>query len=316
MVSCFRVDFGHGFGYVCIGVWCLVCCFRAWVRVHWLCVLGFVVWWLCFWILPQDEEERTFSGGGEFLPLEAWAVKGFDTERIKSNTPSKDVKWSAQLGWVYRVVIDSESHTRRKTQTEVLTLVNQKRRGTGAQGESPTPHAKRKAAPAAIADRQPSSTTSSSSDDDSSSSTSSSASPARPAETPTRQVLREEQERARAKAQAKASAKAAAAQAKGELALKTRATRLRAKLVGALNGLRAVVQHPLIPDVPANISESVRAYLHAFERMVNECDLIASGAASAWAECLNEVPWKEAKTAEKLLLSMLRSVSKAKSLKF
>ena len=127
--------------------------------------------------------------------------------------------------------------------------------------------------------------------------------------------MRTRRERAEAKAKAKATAKAAAAKAKSEVAIKNKAAKLRPRLVASLNALRTVVSNPLIIEVPHNITDSVRAFIHAFERMVNECDMIASGASSAWAECLDDVPWKESKAAEKLLLSMLRSVAKAKELK-
>ena len=64
------------------------------------------------------------------------------------------------------------------------------------------------------------------------------------------------------------------------------------------------------------MTETVRTFLHAFERMVNECDLMISGSSSAWAGCLDDVPWKDAKASDKLLMAMLRSVSKAKELTY
>ena len=111
--------------------------------------------------------------------------------------------------------------------------------------------------------------------------------------------------KAKAKAEAKAAAKAAAAKAKAHAkaasALKNRAAALRRRLVTALNGLRSAISHPLILEVPASMSEKVKSYLHAFERMISNCDLVIAGAADELDEALNEVPWKEVKAAEKLL---------------
>ena len=58
--------------------------------------------------LQQTEHESTaVVGYGQ--PLSYWAQLGYDTERIKTETPTKDVKWSNQLGWCYTVRVRKES---------------------------------------------------------------------------------------------------------------------------------------------------------------------------------------------------------------
>ena len=52
--------------------------------------------------LQQTEHESTaVVGYGQ--PLSYWAQLGYDTERIKTETPAKDLRWSNQLGWCYTV---------------------------------------------------------------------------------------------------------------------------------------------------------------------------------------------------------------------
>ena len=89
---------------------------------------------------------------------------------------------------------------------------------------------------------------------------------------------------------------------------------MRRRLLRTLNGLRSAISHPLILEVPASMSEKVKSYLHAFERMISNCDLVIAGAADELDEALNDVPWKEVKAAEKLLLVMLRNLAKARML--
>ena len=54
-----------------------------------------------------DHESTAVVGYGQ--PLSYWAQLGYDTERIKTETPAKDVKWSNQLGLCYTVRVHKES---------------------------------------------------------------------------------------------------------------------------------------------------------------------------------------------------------------
>lgn len=54
-----------------------------------------------------EEHHKWYAEGGEFLPLQAWAVKGFDTGRIESLSHPWDIKDHRVLGKTYRVPIYS-----------------------------------------------------------------------------------------------------------------------------------------------------------------------------------------------------------------
>ena len=52
-----------------------------------------------------SKSEDWYENGGAFLPLSVWAQKGWDVERIRKNTPAKDIVETAQGGSCYRVKI-------------------------------------------------------------------------------------------------------------------------------------------------------------------------------------------------------------------
>ena len=45
---------------------------------------------------------------GQFLPLSVWRKRGFDTEKIKANTPPEHVRQHDVLGATYKVDIEEE----------------------------------------------------------------------------------------------------------------------------------------------------------------------------------------------------------------
>lgn len=49
--------------------------------------------------------------GSIWLPLSAWKVRGFDTERIEKNTAPENKKWDDVLGELFRVQLESDSAT-------------------------------------------------------------------------------------------------------------------------------------------------------------------------------------------------------------
>ena len=260
------------------------------------------------------------------MPLSYWANMGLDADRIKNSTKPEDVQWSDQLGWTYRVNIKSTKKTIKKSQREVMTIVNaRKRRGTPLAGPQPKAICSGQPTPTVSGkptQKPPSSSSSSSSEEGEADDHESDPGAQSVSGEPTPAIPPSKAEAAaakkKAKADFKAAAKAAAAKAKAiakaVAALKTRATALRRRLLLALNGLRAAISHPLILDVPASMAEKVKAYMHAFERMVNSCDLVLAGAADELDEACDEIPWKEVKAAEKLLLAMLRNLAKARRL--
>jgi hypothetical protein len=54
-----------------------------------------------------ETKEEYYAEGGEFLPLEAWVVKGFCKEKILANTLDKDKRPCRVMGDTYRVPIYS-----------------------------------------------------------------------------------------------------------------------------------------------------------------------------------------------------------------
>ena len=52
-------------------------------------------------------KEFSWALGGQFLPLSAWKVQGFDVERIAATTKPEDIQENVQLGTCYRVRIFS-----------------------------------------------------------------------------------------------------------------------------------------------------------------------------------------------------------------
>ena len=216
------------------------------------------------------------STGGDFMPLSYWANMGLDANRIKEHTKPEDVQWSDQLGWTYRVIIKGSKRTVKKSQREVMTIVNaRKRRGVAIEG--PQPKATCVGEPTHVSGkptRKPPSSSSSDSSSPDEDSANESEPEAQGVELSTPPVSGEptltRAAKAKAKAYAKAAAKAAAAkakaQAKAATALKNRATALRRRLLLALNGLRSAISHPLMLEVPASMSEKAKSYLRAFER--------------------------------------------------
>ena len=265
------------------------------------------------WVL-QDEEERATSTGGDFMPLSYWEKMGLDPKRIIDNTQPEDVEWSDQLGWTYRVIIKGQKKTVKKSQREMLSIVNaRKRRSSALPIGAPQPKAVCVGEPTQVSgkptQKPPSSSSdgSSSSDDDASSGESQQEAEevTLPVpEVPTRAAAKAAV--AKAKAQAKAAAAKAKAQAKATEQGKKKAATLRRKLVAALNGLRNAVSHPLILEVPAKVSDKVQSFLVAFERMVNSCDLVIAGATMELDAALDQVPWKEVKAAENCCSAFLR----------
>ena len=50
-----------------------------------------------------ETREESFVDGGEFLPLNVWAVKGYDPDVIKAKTVPADVREDLVVGTTYRL---------------------------------------------------------------------------------------------------------------------------------------------------------------------------------------------------------------------
>ena len=256
--------------------------------------------------------------GGQFLSLGMWEKQGADTRLIEQNTPPCDVRWNNQLGWTYRVIIESETKKRRLTQIEAMDMAGRKRR----RGQT-------KAIKDSVKKTKKSSSSGSSSDSSSDSSSSGGGQGPQEAQEPQEaQVVqeseaerkaREKKEAAEAKAAAsKAAAKATAlakAHAKAQNQTRAKAEKIKPKVTATLNGLRAAVGHHLIFEIPESISAPVRQLILVFERLLAALDGVLQENAEEWPSCLDGIPFADAKKAEQLLLAMIKGLAAAKGIK-
>ena len=253
------------------------------------------------------------------MPLGYWDKQGMDADRIAKNTPKEDIKWSNQLGWTYRVQIVSDTRGRRLSQQALFSLANSKKR-RGAPKALPQPAA---AQPRPAATEKDSSSDSSDSSGDSSNKSSSNSdgagggrrapeAPEEPVETPAQKKARLTTERAQAKAAAAKAKAAAKAAEKAAQAIKNKATKLRTRLVTALNSLRSAVSNPLILEIPPAITTPVRDFLATFERLIAVADEAVAGQHVAWPSVLDTAPFTDARKSEQLLLGILKGVAKSK----
>ena len=243
------------------------------------------------------------------MPLSMWEKQGADTKLIEANTMPCDIRWNNQLGWTYRVCIESEQQKRRLTQVEAMQLAgSKKRRNLKKQKKSSSSD----------------STTSSSSD--SSEKTEQEQEQGQEQgqgqeqqESVAERKAREKREQAEARAaaaKAKAKAKAAAkASAKVQKAVATKAQKIRPKVLSTLNALRATIAHHLIFDVPEAVSGPCRHLIQVFERLLSTLDGVIRDHVNEWPSCLGDIPFSDAKKAEQLLLAMIKGVAAAKGIK-
>ena len=264
--------------------------------------------------------------GGQFLPLGMWEQQGADTDLIQRNTEPRDVRWNNQLGWTYRVVIESESKRRKVSQIEAVRMAESKKRRTlkkaiegPKEGDKEEKKDKKK--------RKKGSSSDSSSDSSSSSDDSKEDKPeaeaevekeqedAEPVETPAERQARFRRERIEARqaaAKAKAKAKAAAKELK---ATQAKALKLRPKIVSALNALRAAVGHHLIFECPEPVVKPARQLITTFERLLETVELMIQQQDSSWPSCLDSIPFADARKTEQLLLAMIRGIAAARGIK-
>ena len=79
-------------------------------------------------VTAEKSTARSFASGGEWLPLDVWAVKGFNADLIEANATDEDKKYDAKNKWMnYRVSLETDMvvDTQKTTDAHELT---QKRR--------------------------------------------------------------------------------------------------------------------------------------------------------------------------------------------
>ena len=124
-------------------------------------------------LMQSESMVETFSDGGVFLPLNCWAVKGYDPQLIEQRTAACDIRDDPIVGRTYRAKIFSKSSTTTRTLTRETTLKRKAANSIGAvlndDASLVVPPTR---APLAIADGNPETSSSSSSEPSSSSSSS------------------------------------------------------------------------------------------------------------------------------------------------
>ena len=68
------------------------------------------------------EKFEESKAGSDFLPLRVWETKGFDAKMIEDTTEPHNKKWHPNMGWTYRVPIESlyKGLTVKELRTELL----------------------------------------------------------------------------------------------------------------------------------------------------------------------------------------------------
>ena len=124
-------------------------------------------------LMQSESMVETFSDGGVFLPLNCWAVKGYDPQLIEQRTAACDIRDDPIVGRTYRVKMFSKSSTTTRALTRETTLKRKAANSIGAvlndDASLVVPPTR---APLAIADGNPETSSSSSSEPSSSSSSS------------------------------------------------------------------------------------------------------------------------------------------------
>ena len=126
-------------------------------------------------LMQSESMVETFSDGGVFLPLNCWAVKGYDPQLIEQRTAACDIRDDPIVGRTYRAKIFSKSSTTTRTLTRETTLKRKAANSIGAvlNDDASLVVPPTRASPLAIADGNPESESQSSSSESESSSSSS-----------------------------------------------------------------------------------------------------------------------------------------------
>ena len=288
--------------------------------------------------------------GGEYLPLSVWETRGFDVSAIEANSLDGDKKFHSQLGWVYRVMIESKTTKRVQSKEVFLKIVQDKRRRLSRQGSNQSisgsipiedsqvppgsmPGSSTGNAAASVAAAKtpasPKAKNKKKGKQSSSSNTSSksSASYGAAADEEAAEAHKEEQaesfgdRKQRLKAEKEAARKAACeARAqkrvadKQRKALKDKAKKIEKKLCAALSGMRKTIANPNILEVPACVVGPVKEFVRTFGDALQEALDIINDINDVWDPKLDTVPFKPAQDAEKVLVAILFQLNKASNL--
>jgi hypothetical protein len=73
-------------------------------------------------LVAAQIEKEEFYDGGEYLPLDVWAHRGFNKARIETLSKDEDIREDVVMGTVYRVkiLVKGKSIARTHTRSNVL----------------------------------------------------------------------------------------------------------------------------------------------------------------------------------------------------
>ena len=78
--------------------------------------------------------------------------------------------------------------------------------------------------------------------------------------------------------------------------------------------MRKVVANEYILEVPPSVTGPVQNFLDSFAAMQRKAGAIKNGHESVWDPLLDTIPYKAAAAAEKVLVTILLNIKKAKEL--
>jgi hypothetical protein len=226
---------------------------------------------------------------------EVWNNKGWDTDLITQNSKDADIRWTAQGGQCYRVRIMSAG--KRGVQGEGTTSQmlgqSRKRKRRGNAGEDANADAfGNVGAPVSESESE---------------SNSSSGSNSSKQNRKNKKKNKEKRHKDKTKEKAmknKRKAKDHKLQEKEELQNQKKAALLKQKAGAVVASLEKSITHPAAYHVPQSVLHPVQVHIKTFREVCMKCDRTST---------FNEIdaqalPWKDAKAAEKLLLSIIPSI--------
>ena len=241
---------------------------------------------LCDRVFKKYEVEETLTNHtGEFLPLAVWEKRGFDPERIRSDSRPEDRKVLPQLGECYQVKIlktgvvtkkGSESSSQLKTERQRTTDKDDEFKPIWGDddSESESDEDSSSSSSSTSESKKKKKTKHSKKSKKSSSKLSKKASKAR------RKKEKEREQQRKAKLDLAAKSKLENADKQANLKKSKSAWSLKQKLEVMIASFRRCLENPLTSYIPAATLQPLRMYLVTYEEALKKCALVIDSPAS------------------------------------
>ncbi len=217
-----------------------------------------------------EAHEEFYAEGGEFLPLQVWATRGFDADRIRERTPARDIRPHSVLGDTFRVTIMSGGKRgwQGVNREETDKSCTKRRLKAAAEPEPADSGASGSAAPPPPPEFE-----------DSSSSSSSSSSSRHKKHKKHKKHNKHKREETRSEKWARERAeKASARQLEKAAETSTKlAGQVSEKLSPVFHLVRSVMSHPRFNELPVVTRDAVTATIGRLDSLQADCDKITSG---------------------------------------